>query len=179
MASTLKIDTVTTPDGTGNITFSRPVTGNGGLGKILQVVNVVYTTESTTTNTFPLDTSIPQNTEGAELTTASITCSATSSKVLFFCSGELSSSAAGGHLMVALFKNSDANALHVQTGFRDDADYCSNYAFQYEDSPSSVSEQTYKLRYGSNTGTSRVNYVSSGRWGGLQAWRITLMEVGA
>ena len=36
--STLKTDTITTVDGTGNITFSRPVTGNGGLGKILQVV---------------------------------------------------------------------------------------------------------------------------------------------
>ena len=29
MASTLKIDTVTTPDGTGNIAFSRPITGDG------------------------------------------------------------------------------------------------------------------------------------------------------
>jgi hypothetical protein len=28
MASTLKIDTITTPDGTGNITFSRPIVGN-------------------------------------------------------------------------------------------------------------------------------------------------------
>jgi len=29
MASTLKIDTVTTPDGTGNITFSRPIVADG------------------------------------------------------------------------------------------------------------------------------------------------------
>ena len=29
MASTIKIDTVTTPDGTGNITFSRPIVGDG------------------------------------------------------------------------------------------------------------------------------------------------------
>ena len=29
MASTLKIDTVTTPDGSGNIAFSRPITGDG------------------------------------------------------------------------------------------------------------------------------------------------------
>jgi len=29
MASTLKIDTLTTPDGTGNITFSRPIAGDG------------------------------------------------------------------------------------------------------------------------------------------------------
>jgi len=28
MASTLKVDTITTPDGTGNITFSRPIVGN-------------------------------------------------------------------------------------------------------------------------------------------------------
>ena len=29
MASTIKVDTVTTPDGTGNITFSRPIVGDG------------------------------------------------------------------------------------------------------------------------------------------------------
>lgn len=47
MASTLKIDTVTTPDGAGNITFSRPIVGDGsnltGIsgGKCLQVVQTV------------------------------------------------------------------------------------------------------------------------------------------
>ena len=79
-----------------------------------------------------------------------------------------------------MFKNSDASALHVQTSFRDDASYTSNYGFQYEDNPSSVSEQTYKLRYGSNTATSYVNKSSdssAGMWGGLMAWRITLMEL--
>ena len=36
MASTIKIDTVTTPDGTGNITFSRPIVGDGsGLTNVL------------------------------------------------------------------------------------------------------------------------------------------------
>ena len=35
MASTLKVDTITTPDGTGNITFSRPITGLSGSGASL------------------------------------------------------------------------------------------------------------------------------------------------
>ena len=34
MASTLKIDTVTTPDGTGNIAFSRPIVADVSLSLI-------------------------------------------------------------------------------------------------------------------------------------------------
>ena len=58
MASTLKIDTVTTPDGTGNITFSRPIVADGsnltnlpGGGKVLQVVQDVLTSKWSTSST--------------------------------------------------------------------------------------------------------------------------------
>ena len=57
MASTLKIDTVTTPDGTGNITFSRPIVADGSnltnlsAGKVLQVVQTVKTDVYTSSST--------------------------------------------------------------------------------------------------------------------------------
>jgi hypothetical protein len=64
MASTLKIDTVTTPDGTGNITFSRPIVADGSnltnlpaSGKILQCSSVtkkdVYTSTATSWTDVP------------------------------------------------------------------------------------------------------------------------------
>ena len=148
-----------------------------GVGKVLQVVYTTLTGEGTTTNTFPLDSTTPQITEGDSLMSLSITPSSTSSNVIISCSGNLGSTAAGGALMVALFKNSDVDALHVQTGFRDDASYTSNYAFDYVENPNSTSAQTYKLRYGSNTGTSKYNRASwTGRWGGKMIWRMHIIE---
>ena len=49
MASTIKIDTVTTPDGTGNITFSRPIVADIAVGSTLPAIdgsaltNIVHT----------------------------------------------------------------------------------------------------------------------------------------
>ena len=46
MASTLKVDTITTPDGTGNITFSRPITGLSGSGASLPALPAANLTGS-------------------------------------------------------------------------------------------------------------------------------------
>ena len=77
MASTLKIDTVTTPDGAGNITFSRPIVGDGsnltGIsgGKVLQVVSTTKTDVATASTGWNDITGM----------SISITPSATSSKI--------------------------------------------------------------------------------------------------
>ena len=49
MASTIKVDTIDTPDNTGNITFSRPVVANIAVGSTLPAIdgsaltNIVHT----------------------------------------------------------------------------------------------------------------------------------------
>jgi len=43
MASTLKVDTITTPDGTGNITVSRPLSGSGASLTSLPAANLTGT----------------------------------------------------------------------------------------------------------------------------------------
>ena len=75
MASTLKIDTVTTPDGTGNITFSRPIVSAGGTGKILQIVS------TTKTDTFS-SAAASTWTDITDMTVTTATLASTSSKVL-------------------------------------------------------------------------------------------------
>ena len=140
MASTLKCDTVTTLDGAGNITFSRPIVGDGsnltGIlpavgssgnvltsngsawasatpaagGKVLQAVNVLTNTASSTSSQFPADDSIPQNNEGTELMTLAITPQSASSKLhihVQIC-GSKSNEAP---IYWALFVDSTANAL--------------------------------------------------------------------
>ena len=176
MASTLKIDTVTTPDGTGNITFSRPIVSSGGISSLVKISSTSYATETTTTSTWTLDDTIPQNTEGAEMFTLSHTPASTSNNVLICVSGTLGSTAAGGHLMVALFKDSVANALYAQAS-KGDTDYARPFSFVYTENPNTTSAVTYKLRYGSNTGTTHTNRPSSGNyWGGVPAWHMQIIE---
>jgi len=43
MASTLKVDTITTPDGTGNITTERPLSGSGASLTNLPAANLIGT----------------------------------------------------------------------------------------------------------------------------------------
>ena len=45
--STIKVDTVTTLDGTGNITLSRPLTGLSGSGASLTALNATELTSGT------------------------------------------------------------------------------------------------------------------------------------
>ncbi len=92
--STLKVDTIDTPDSSGNITVSRPLSGSGAsltnlngsniasgtvvaarlpaLGKVLQVVEGTTTTQTSTTSTSYVASDL----------SVTITPSATSSKIL-------------------------------------------------------------------------------------------------
>ena len=45
--STIKVDTITTLDGTGNITLSRPLTGLSGSGASLTALNATQLTSGT------------------------------------------------------------------------------------------------------------------------------------
>ena len=105
MASTIKVDTIDTPDGTGSITLNRPlITASGaGAGKIVQVVNVTDHTLSTTTATIPQDNTTPQNTEGLELFTLAITPTSASNKLLILADVNMANTGAIITSIVALF----------------------------------------------------------------------------
>jgi hypothetical protein len=113
MASTLKIDTVTTPDGTGNITFNRPINATqGGVGKILQIqytTNTTYTAASDTA--FPFDDTIPTISEGTNAgINVTITPANASNKLLI--QGNFSGAHSGsGDLNSGLFITGTTDAL--------------------------------------------------------------------
>ena len=179
--STLKTDTITTVDGTGNITFSRPVTGNGGLGKILAVTQSVKTDTASTTSTSAAST-------GLEVTTGTLS---SGSKVLVQVSAQIGNSAAEQRSHITLWNGStqlflgDSGTGHQVSAFARSMDTSSiyNISFMYLHDPSATSAQTYTLKYHRSTNTSYTIYINRGHSedanSGRCASSITAMEVSA
>ena len=89
---------------------------NVSAGKVLQVVNASIGTVLTGTTAMPNDNTIPQNDEGDEILTASITPSNTANKLLI----EFSTIAGGSSatwIAGALFQDSTANAIAATANY--------------------------------------------------------------
>lgn len=149
--------------GSGNwrcVWFSR-TSGDQGLasGRIIQVARTLYSTVFDTAGTaLPLDTSIPQNTEGDEITglATTITPKYTNSKLLVECSVQCGDSAsAADYVIAALFRDSTANAIASGLG---DFEQTSNLEVCAEVTASALTATTFKVRIGTNGGSVvRVN----------------------
>ena len=180
MASTLKIDTVTTPDGTGNITFSRPITtaSGAGAGKVIQIKYNSQTGLVSGSTTIPLDDTIPQNDEGVDASMdLAITPASASIRLLINVSATASGSGGGG-VCVALFQDSTANALACAFSYLHHASYpIGTIAFAHDMVAGTTSATTFKVRFGSHTGTSYLNNEGAARrYGGTCTTSITIFE---
>ena len=150
-------------------------------GKVLQAVNASIGTIVTGTTTFPEDDTKPQNTEGNEAETVSITPTAASSTLYIYCTAfvSLSSNARCG---IALFKDSGADALAYNMAEITNATTMDSIFLQHAISAGSTSAQTFKIRVGSvgASGTVSVNGQSgSQKFGGVCGTSMHILEVGA
>ena len=189
-ASFIGVVTATTGNFT-NVSISNAITTVAGkpilnsTGSILQVVQGTLTNYFGTTSTIPLDDTIPQNTEGDEFLTASITPLSTTSKILVLAVVHVANDSSAYINGICLFRNSVSNALAAswsRTVVNNNP--VSAMVLEYLDSPSSVSALTYKLRGGTVGGTGgqtfQVNGGSGTRYlGGALVTTLTLMEVSA
>ena len=164
---TLKVGTITTSSGSGTITLGQSgetitvpsgVTMSG-MGKVLQVVTDVFSTETGTTSTSYVTVS------GFA---ATITPSSTSSKILVLCSASSYINAADAYLGTIYRGATDLgtfgrlySAAGGLGGF---------ISFNYLDSPSTTSATTYTYyhKVGSGTGYVSVNNYKS---------NLTLLEI--
>ena len=183
--------TLTLPDGGGSSGQYLQTNGSGGLswagaGKILQVVNVNksdFTSQAFSPDTF-------YDITGLSL---SITPSSTSSKVLVFYRLGIGMDS-GGTALIRLLRNGTAIGNGNAAGQRLLALDCTGrspniyepmpLSGQYLDSPSSTSELTYKLQWGSPFATSTFKLNASFEDADntdrhRQSSTFTLMEVGA
>jgi hypothetical protein len=127
--------------------------------------SATYATNADLTTTIPVDDTIPQNTEGTEIVTVSITPSSASNKVrvraYFYGQGNVSVSVMTG----AIFRDSGASALTGGIGYaRSTATNTVMGAYiEVVDSPATTLAVTYKLRVGPDAGTMRLNGGTGGR----------------
>ena len=150
-------------------------------GKLLQQVNTQTGAVSTGTTIFPEDDSIPQNTEGDEYMTLSITPKSATSVInievhVFY------SQSTGTRSGIGLFKDSDADALAFTSNFIKDSTSMSNMQVFYSETSGNTTARTYKVRCGNiqNAGTFTFNGQSGNRkFGGTVLSTIRILEIEA
>lgn len=128
------------------------------VNKLIQRVYTSFSSDYSTTGTIPYDNTIPQNTEGTELGTLSITPTSTNNYLKVSAFFPMVGNNTAALNVVSLFKDSGANALQtcsiISTNAQNDA---LSIQMTYIEQASSTSSQTWKLRYGANVGTMYLN----------------------
>ena len=148
------------------------------VGNVIQVVNVQSGSYTSSTGTFPFDNTIPQNTEGTELFTVSITPTSSASK-LFIQAVACLGNSAGDWMTIALFQDSTANSLAANLAYQATATGTLMMPLHYYMTAGTTSSTTFKIRYGSNGSTTYVNGNSSAKYGGVLISSLTVMEIAA
>lgn len=150
---------------------------NGG-SIVAQVVNSESGAVATGTTTIPFDDTIPQNTEGTQFYTLSITPTSATNKLRIDVSLQVGNSSADW-LIAALFQDATANALAATAEYGTTAGGGVNLSFSYYMTAGTTSATTFKVRVGPAAGgTITVNGNGGGRsLGGVMASGITITEI--
>lgn len=143
----------------------------------VQVVNTTSTDVATGSTQIPADNTIPQNTEGDEYMTRSITPTSATNKLRIDVVVCVSNDSGTGNI-AALFQDSTANALACAAQY-ETAGHLVTINFTHYMNAGTTSATTFKVRAGNGgTGTTTFNGVSAGRlFGGVCASSITITEI--
>ena len=164
---------VLTSQGAGSV----PVFAAAAAGVILQIVTETDTAVATGTTTIPNDTTIPQNTEGDEYMTATVTPTNASNRLLIQVNLQLSASGANS-LIGCLFQDANANALAVGALYNSASGVSTLVAFSYEMAAGTTSSTTFKVRAGgANSQTITFNGVGGSARYGVLTSSIVITEI--
>lgn len=176
-ASTGAIEEITVGNGLSLSGGNLAVSG----GVVQRVEGTPYTTYNSTSTTIPTDDTIPQNTEGAEWATVTITPKNASNRLVieaFFSLVTTGTSTATA--CFALFQDSTANALAATGATQTTGGYISNAYVKHEMAAGTTSATTFKVRAGASSGNLYVNGGTSARtYGGIASVRISVTEISA
>ena len=122
-------------------------TGGGGGGAVVQSLFASSNSSTAITANIPADDTIPQSGEGTEVLTKAITPTNASNRIHVHFEGFFGVSTSG-YLNVALFKDSDADALTARNTYGPAAALAGFISLDYEEVAGSTSARTYKIRAG-------------------------------
>jgi hypothetical protein len=160
-------------------TLSASGHGGGGGGKVAQMVLAQSTTSASTTSTIPFDNTIPQNTEGAEYITATITPTNASSMLVIEFDAWIAASNNNG-LVLALFRDSGANAIQANLDVVALSNYQNLSRLKAVVTAGSTSATTFKLRFGpyiAGTGYILRTTALTSVFGGSSFANLTITEI--
>lgn len=146
--------------------------------QVLQVVSFQTGGVATGTGTIPFDDTIPQQTEGDQYMSLSITPKSASSRLIIDVVWNGANSGTLSHV-VALFRDSVVNALAVTGESPGGAHFAMSIAFRHVMTSGTTSATTFKVRAGASAAaTTTFNGFAGGRsFGGVYASSITIVEV--
>ena len=141
---------------------------------IKQVLVTNLTSSLSGTTLIPWDNTIPQQTEGDEYMTVSITPSSPTSMLIVTVSILLSSSALN-NMTAALFQDSVANALSAQTVLVGGAYYYNCLTWTYTKTAGSTAPTTFKVRAGGSLAA--TTFVNTPGFGGVTGTSLMVTEL--
>jgi hypothetical protein len=133
-----------------------PDNSGGGNGKIAQVV--VASTNVSASTTLEFSAGIPQQSEGTEFLTASITPTNPASKLYIRFTSNMSNSALGSPT-IALFRDSNSNAIVAVSQTITGASYQSFAYIEDTVDANSISSTTFKIRFARQPATGHTAYL--------------------
>ena len=146
---------------------------------VQQVVFSSTTSYASGSTSLPYDNTIPQNTEGDQYMTATITPKSATSKLVIHVVGVFWTASANA-ISGALFQDSTANALAVSYCYAPNANNGSTITINYSMTSGTTSATTFKFRAGAN-GVQTIYFNGtngSGIFNGTCMSSIMIMEVG-
>lgn len=133
---------------------------------------------ATGTTTIPFDDTIPQNTEGTEFLTCSITPRVSSNRLTIEAVVHLASNTADRYLIAALFQDSSVNALAATSQWCPAADGTTILMLRHEMEAGTTSSTTFRIRAGAES-SATVTFNGAGgsrRFGGVSVSSLRVTE---
>lgn len=175
--------TYTLPSADGSAGQVLKTDGSAGLSwasvvsRYVQQVSSSSSSAFTASATIPIDDTIPQNSEGTEFLTVTITPTSTTNKLIVeFSSACMNASGAYG-ITPALFQDSTANALSSRAIAAAAASSLATVSLAHEMTAGTTSATTFKIRIGSSTGTTYCNGSSVRILGGTASSWLRVYEI--
>lgn len=146
-------------------------------GTVVQVVSTQTGALVSGSTAIPYDDSIPQNTEGTEAMTLSITPSSATNKLKIEAVGIMAGSSTN-RLVLALFQDSTADALATAVSVSGSTDNEISIPLLHYMTAGTTASTTFKLRFGASSGNYYLNGQGAARkYGGSLASSLTITEI--